>query len=205
VWSAALSLSAPLSSRSSLRGNLNTEQSNTGTSRNSLNLGAYWRINPRWSVEGNYNRSTGRSRFSPSLDPLAPLQSVVPDSDRSFYALLRYELSAGSRSVPLGGRASEGGGRIAGTVYFDANRSGTQEASELGVPNVTVFLDNRYAVRTDNQGRFEFPFVASGPRIVSIRGDSLPLPWNVVDEGQAKVDVRLRESISLSIPVQRNE
>jgi hypothetical protein len=70
---------------------------------------------------------------------------------------------------------------------------------------VTVFLDNRYAVRTDSQGRFEFPFVASGPRTVSVRGETLPLPWNVVDEGQAKVDVRLRESVTLSIPVQRNE
>jgi hypothetical protein len=133
------------------------------------------------------------------------LPLVVPESDRSFYAVLRYELEAGSRNVPLGGKATDGGGRIAGTVYFDNNRSGTQEASELGVPNVTVYLDNRYAVRTDSQGRFEFPFVASGARMVSVRGETLPLPWNVVDEGQAKVDVRLRESVSLSIPVQRNE
>jgi hypothetical protein len=205
VWSAALSISAPVGSRASVRGNLNTERSSTGQSRHSLNLGANWRIDTRWSLEGNYNRSTGRSRFNPSLDPLAPLPLVVPESDRSFYAVLRYELEAGSRNVPLGGKPTDGGGRIVGTVYFDNNRSGTQEASELGVPNVTVYLDNRYAVRTDSQGRFEFPFVASGPRVVSVRGDSLPLPWNVVDEGQAKVDVRLRESVSLSIPVQRNE
>ncbi|MBE0587749.1 MAG: hypothetical protein IH617_06870, partial [Hydrogenophaga sp.] len=120
-----------------------------------------------------------------------------------FYAVLRYELQAGSRSVPLGGRPSEGGGRIAGVVYFDANRSGTQEASETGAPGVTVYLDNRYAVRTDAQGRFEFPFVASGPRTVSVRNETLPLPWSVVDEGQAKVDVRLRETTQLSLPVQR--
>lgn len=203
--SAALSVSAPLSSKASLRGNFNTERSNAGQERHSLNLGANWRIDTRWSLEGNYNRSTGRSRFNPSLDPLAPLPLVIPESDRSFYAVLRYELEAGSRSVPLGGKIADGGGRIEGTVYFDANRSGTQEASETGVPNVTVFLDNRYAVRTDSQGRFEFPFVASGPRTVTVRSDTLPLPWNVVDQGQAKVDVRLRESVSLTIPVQRNE
>ncbi|MDT4863741.1 hypothetical protein FQZ97_984620 [compost metagenome] len=73
------------------------------------------------------------------------------------------------------------------------------------MPNVTVYLDNRYAVRTDSQGRFEFPFVASGPRTVTVRPDTLPLPWNVVDQGQVKVDVRLRESVSLTIPVQRSE
>jgi hypothetical protein len=205
VSRAALSVSAPLGSRAGLRGNLNTERSDTGQSRHSINLGANWRIDTRWSLEANYNRSTGRSRFTPSLDPLAPLPLAVPESDRSFYAVLRYELEAGSRNVPLGGKVADGGGRIEGTVYFDANRSGTQEASELGVPNVTVYLDNRYAVRTDSQGRFEFPFVAGGARTVSVRGETLPLPWNVVDQGQAKVDVRLRESVSLTIPVQRNE
>ncbi len=205
TWNAALSASAPLSNKASLRGNLSTERNDNGQSRHSLNLGANWSIDPRWSLEGYYNRSTGRSRFNPSLDPLAPLPVFVPDSDRSFYAVLRYEFDAGSRNVPLGGKAADGGGRIEGTVYFDANRSGTQEASETGVPNVTVFLDNRYAVRTDSQGRFEFPFVASGPRTVTVRPDTLPLPWNVVDQGQVKLDVRLRESVSLTIPVQRSE
>jgi len=205
TWNAALSASAPLSSQSGLRGNVNTERSNSGQTRHSLNVGANWRIDQRWSLEGNYNRSTGRSRFSQSLDPLAPVAVAVPDSDRSFYAVLRYEFEAGSRNIPLGGKAADGGGRIEGTVYFDANRSGTQEASETGVPNVTVFLDNRYAVRTDSQGRFEFPFVASGPRTVTVRPETLPLPWNVVDEGQTRVDVRLRENLSVSIPVQRSE
>ena len=205
TWNGAVSVAAPLSGQAGLRGNLNTERSNSGQTRHSLNVGANWRIDARWSLEGNYNRSSGRSRFSPSLDPLAPLAVVIPENDRSFYAVLRYEFQAGSRDVPLGGKAADGGGRIEGTVYFDANRSGTQEASETGVPNVTVFLDNRYAVRTDSQGRFEFPFVASGPRTVTVRGDTLPLPWNVVDQGQVKVDVRLRENIAMTIPVQRNE
>ncbi|WP_070399778.1 carboxypeptidase-like regulatory domain-containing protein [Hydrogenophaga sp. PML113] len=206
AWNAALSLSAPLGNRAGLRGNLATERGDNGQSRHSLNLSANWRIDPRWSLEAHYNRSTGRSRLAPSLDPLAPfLPLTVPDSDRSFYVLLRYEFEAGSRSVPLGGRAADGGGRIEGTVYFDTNRNGTQEASEAGVPNATVYLDNRYAVRTDSQGRFEFPFVASGPRTLSVRNDSLPLPWGVVDKGQALLEVRRRESVSVSLPVQRNE
>ncbi len=204
VWNAALSLSAPVTNKASLRGNINTEHSNTGQSRHSLNLGGQWRIDPRWSLEANYSRSVGRSRFNPSLDPLAPpLTIVIPQSDRTFYAVLRYELQAGSRNTPLGGSGLDGGGRVEGVVYFDANKSGTQEASELGVPNVTVFLDNRYGVRTDSQGRFEFPFVAAGARTVSVRSDTLPLPWTTVGDGQARVDVRLRDTTPLSIPVQR--
>ena len=206
LWSAALSLSAPLSSRAGLRGNFSTENGSTGQRRQSVNLGANWRIDPRWSLEGSYVRTTGRSRTRFTLDPLAPPETLENTSAyRSFFVVLRYEWQAGSRSVPLGGNAADGGGRIAGTVFFDDNRSGTQEASEAGVPNVTVFLDNRYAVRTDNQGRFEFPFVATGARMVTVRNETLPLPWSVVDEGQVRVDVRLRDSTSISLPVQRSE
>ncbi len=204
LWRAALSLSAPVGSRAQVRGNLNTEQGSGNSRRWGLTLGASWRIDTRWSLDANLNRSQGRSLSAVSLDPLAlPLPLVVGNSDRSFYAVLRYELQAGSRDTPLGGSAADGGGRVEGVVYFDANKSGTQEASELGVPNVTVFLDNRFGVRTDAQGRFEFPFVASGARTVIVRSDTLPLPWGSLGDGQTRVDVRLRDTSRLSIPVQR--
>lgn len=203
LWGAALSLTAPLSARASLRSSLDTETRSGGERQHSLSLGASWRIDTRWSLEGQYNRNLGRNTVSTSLDPLAPPGTVISSADRSFYAVLRYERQAGSRLAPLGGRAQEGGGRIAGTVYLDANRSGTREASEDGAPGVTVYLDNRYAVRTDAQGRFEFPFVAAGPRTVTVRNETLPLPWSVVGEGLVKIDVRLRESVSLDIPVQK--
>lgn len=204
--SAALSMVAPLSSRSTLRGTWLTERGSDGESRQNLNLSASWRISQGWSLEGHYARNTGRSRSPSSLDPLAPqLPDVVTLSDRSFYALLRYELQGGSRSAPLGGQPQEGGGRIEGVVFFDLNRNGTQEASETGVAGVTLFLDNRYAVRTDDLGRFSFPFVAIGPRTVTLRSETLPLPWTTVDDGQAQVDVRLREGTRLSIPVQKSE
>lgn len=203
-WSAALSLSAPVTSASQLRGQLGTERASNGQSRHNLNLGGQWRLGPRWSLDGSYTRAIGRNRSVRQLDPLAPIvETAETTSDRSFQAVLRYEYAAGSRSLPLGGRASEGGGRIEGTVFFDTNRSGVQEASETGAPGVTVTLDNRYAVRTDAQGRFSFPFVASGPRTVTVRNDTLPLPWGLVDEGQVKVDVRLRETTELFLPVQR--
>lgn len=204
LWSAALAFTAPITGDTRLRGTLQTEQGNNGQRRHGINLGSVWRFNQRWSLEGSYTRSLGRSRTVRPLDPLAPIVTDTPsDSDRSFYAVLRYEFDAGSRSVPLGGKPLDGGGGIEGTVYFDANRSGLQEASETGVPGVTVYLDNRYAVRTDAQGRFSFPFVASGPHTVSVRNETLPLPWSVVDEGQARVDVHLRETTRLSLPVQR--
>lgn len=204
LLSAALSLSAPVGTRAQVRGNLNTERGSNGSQRWGLNLGANWRINTRWSLDANLNRSQGTSLSTVPLDPLAPpLPTVIGVSSRSFYAVLRYELQAGSRTTPLGGKAADGSGRVEGVVYFDANKSGTQEASEQGVPNITVFLDNRYSVRTDAQGRFEFPFVAAGVRTVNVRSDTLPLPWAAVGEGQSRVEVRLRDTTRLSIPAQR--
>lgn len=203
---AALAVVAPVNSRTTLRGTLLTEHGSEGESRQNVNLSANWRVSQGWTLEGHYNRNTGRSRAQPSLDPLAPpLPEVATLSDRSFYALLRYELQGGSRSAPLGGKPQEGGGRIEGVVFFDNNRNGSQEASETGVAGVTIFLDNRYAVRTDDFGRFSFPFVAAGPRTVTLRSETLPLPWSTVDDGQVRVDVRLRETTQLLMPVQRDQ
>lgn len=203
LWAAALSLAAPLSPRAGLRASVDTEQRSGGERQHGLSLGAHWRIDPRWSLEAQANRHLGRRHGGFSLDPLAAPPTTVSSAERSFYAVLRYELQAGTRMTPLGGRAQEGGGRIQGTVYLDANRSGTQEASEVGAADVTVLLDNRFAVRTDAQGRFEFPFVAAGARTVTVRNETLPLPWSVLDGGQVKVDLRLRDTVRLSIPVQR--
>lgn len=204
--SLAMSGTVPLTRLASLRGNFQSEHSSSGQERYALNLGASWRLSARWSVEGYYNRLIGRARQVLILDPLAPPPDPITTvADRSFFVLLRFEDTAGSRDVPLGGKPNEGGGTVRGTVFFDANRSGVQEASEKGVPGVTVFLDNRYSVRTDDQGRFEFPFVGPGSRAVTVRNDTLPLPWTVVDDGQIRLDVRVRETTSLSFPVQRSD
>ena len=204
--SGALNMNLPIGSRAGLRGSLLVEQGPDSQRRESLNLGANWRIDTRWSLEGSWVWTSGRVRQTFSLDPLAPPLTIEDTlSSRAFFVALRYELEAGSRSVPLGGRAADGGGRIEGVVFFDENRNGRQEASEAGVPNATVFMDNRYAVRTDSQGRFTFPFVATGTRTLTLRSDSLPLPWNVVGDGSTTTDVPLRDTVRLSLPVQRAE
>ncbi len=204
-WLAALALQAPVGNRLDLRGQVFTEQRDSGLRRHTLNLGGRWRLDRHWSLGGQYTRSLGAAPVRRPIDPLAPVTTTTSaTSDRSFQAVLSYETEAGSRVVPLGGGPQEGGGRIEGVVYYDANRSGTQDASETGVAGVTVALDNRYGVRTDAQGRFVFAFVAAGPRTISIRNETLPLPWSVVDEGQVKVEVRLRETTRLSLPVQQS-
>lgn len=202
-WFAAASFSAPLGRQATVRGSLGTEQIRGAPDRHNANLSANWRVTPQWSLEAQYIRSTA-GRVIPSLDPLAPPPDVVRVASRSFFIVLRYEHRAGSRQMPLGGGLEEGGGRVEGVVFFDANRNGAQEASEQGVPGVVVLLDNRWAVRTDEQGRFDFPLVSSGMRTVTVRNEGLPLPWSVAPEADTQVDVRLRGTTRISIPVQRD-
>jgi hypothetical protein len=202
-WFAAASFSAPLGRQASVRGSLGTEQVRGAPDRFNANLSANWRLTPQWSLEAQYIRSTA-GRLIPSLDPLAPPPDVLRVASRSFFVMLRYEQRAGSRLTPLGGSLEEGGGRVEGVVFFDSNRNGRQEASEQGVPGVIVLLDNRWAVRTDEQGRFEFPLVAGGMRSVTVRNDGLPLPWSVPDDTDTQVDVRLRGTTRIAIPVQRD-
>jgi hypothetical protein len=206
LWSAAIAMGAPIGQRASLRGTLRTEQSDRGRRDHSLSLSTLWRITPHWSFETQYNRSLGlRTVVTPSLDPLAPIvDDTTTNGDHTIYAVLRYEIQAGSLRIPLGGKLAEGGGRIEGVVFFDANGSGVQEASESGVADALIYLDNRFAVRTDAQGRFEFPLVAPGPRTITLRNDTLPLPWSAANEGQATAEVRLRETVRLMLPVQKN-
>ncbi|UUZ74533.1 hypothetical protein LP414_19120 [Polaromonas sp. P1(28)-13] len=173
--------------------------------RTGVNAGLSWRLSPRWSLEGNYNLTRGRSQLSQSIDPLAApvaFASSTTDSN-SFFVVLRWQDSAGSRSAPLGGKPMEGGGRIVGTVFLDANRNGRQEASEGGAAGVTVYLDNRYPVRTDAQGHYEFPFVAAGARVITVLRETLPLPWVPVRDGAATVDVLVRDNLRVDIGVVR--
>jgi hypothetical protein len=205
LLAAAASINAPLTSSAMLRGNLTTERVGNNSSRLGINAGLSWRLAPHWSLEGNYNLTQGRAQLSASIDPLAtPLPfDAVTTSGRSLFVALRWEESAGSRSAPLGGLPLQGGGRIAGTVFLDANNNGHQEANESGAAGVTIYLDNRYSVRTDAQGQFEFPFVAAGPHAITVLNETLPLPWAVSRSGTTTVEVRIRESRRVDIGVVR--
>lgn len=202
---AAASLGMPLGSNTVLRGSASAEHTSSGESLLALNLGLNWRIGPRWSLEGSVNVARGQARPVVPIDPLATpaFAPSITSNSHAFFVVLRYENRAGSLSAPLGGRPRDGGGSIRGTVFFDANRNGRQEAGEAGAANVSVYLDSRYAVRTDAQGRFEFPFVASGAHTISLPNETLPLPWVAAGDGRTPVTVRVREDLPLALGVVR--
>jgi hypothetical protein len=205
TYGAALSVAAPLASNALLTGNATYDRRGNGDHTAAANVSLSWQFARDWALEGNFVYSRGRHTLFAPIDPLGPLPDrfARTDDTHSLYLVLRYETRAGSRSVPLGGPPSSGGGSIVGVVYLDANRNGSQEAAETGAAGVTVYLDGRYATRTDAQGRFEFPFVSPGARTITVLNETLPLPWDAGAHADTRIEVRVRESTRVAIPVQR--
>jgi len=59
-------------------------------------------------------------------------------------------------------------GTIIGKVFEDNNGNGLQDAGESGIPGAMVVLDEGTYVLTDPHGRFHFPAVSPGERLLKI-------------------------------------
>lgn len=170
-----------------------------------FNAGLNWRFAPSWSIQGNLYAIQGTSNvINLAQSPL----SVAPTptralSDSGFFVLLRYDQGAGRPMAPIGGVPGTAAGRLAGVVFLDENRNGRREASELGAPGVTVYLDGRFSVETDNKGHFEFPYVAAGAHVLTVSSDNLPLPWVLDDDGRTELRVFTRDSTHVDIGARR--
>lgn len=183
------------------------DDASTGGDSNGLdlNLGWRWRIASRWTLLGNLSESRGSRRSPFALDPLTnqPVFGTLPH-DRAAYLSLRYDYSAGRARQVLGGAPGAASGRITGSVFLDENADGVRSASEQPAANITIVLDDRYSVRTDDQGRFVFERVAVGAHRIEAIPDNLPLPWSIDDEGaRRRVQVDVRGDASVEIGAQR--
>ena len=197
-----------LTARLSLDGSVQWAQAVQGNAAPSTtaDLTLSWEINRAWSVLGSYyeNRigSWTQLVISSPLTPATP--TPVPSMGASgFFLTVRYQDSRGSHFAPLGGVMGSGSGRLTGVVYLDANENGRFDAGESGAANVTVVLDGRYSARTDSNGRYDFPAVASGHHVITVQGDNLPLPWALANSGRTDVDVSTRERTEIDIGAQR--
>jgi hypothetical protein len=163
----------------------------------SANLGLQYLLAPRWVLSATYSGSRG-ARLPLQTGPSTGAPDVLPSLSpvprlRLAWIGLRYETSGGTPTVALGGVAGTGGGRIEGAVFLDGNGNAQPDPGEDRLANVTVVLDERYAVRTDAQGRFEFPFVVVGDHKLTVIPDNIPLPWGLGDAASRTITVRQRE------------
>ena len=169
-----------------------------------INANATWKIDPHWSVIATaYDNRDDTSRLFVITAPSQDIAPIPVQRSRAFFLTIRYEDRAGSVLAPLGGPPGAGAGSISGVVFLDANDDGRRNANEMGAANLTVLLDGRFAARTDAQGRFEFPLVASGTHSLTIIPDNLPLPWAISEDGRREVIVKTRDTTTLEIPATR--
>jgi hypothetical protein len=90
-------------------------------------------------------------------------------------------------------------------VYLDANNNGVRDANEKGAANVTVLLNGRFSARTDSQGRYEFPAVATGHHVLTVVPDNLPLPWMIAGDGRQVIVVETRRRTVLDVGARRSD
>ncbi|MEP6770733.1 MAG: SdrD B-like domain-containing protein [Polaromonas sp.] len=191
----------------SLDGSVRGARRSDGGESLNANVGVSWQPYGGWSLTLRYTESRGQEPLPAlvvSALTTATQQAIAAtQTNRSVQLLLRYEDRAGTSVAPLGGLPGTGSGGLTGAVFFDADGNGRREASEGGVPGVTVVLDRRYVTKTDSQGRYEFPFVAAGEHLIEVSPDNVPLPWSPVLREPAKTVVMVRQTHSLDFAVQR--
>ncbi len=165
-----------------------------------------WQMTRSWQVLATYYDSeVGAWTPLTVVSPLTPpSMTVIPAAqERGAFLTIRYQRAAGAHFAPLGGAPGAGSGTISGTVYLDTNLNGRLDAGEPGAANVTVVLDGRYSVRTDPNGRFEFPVVAAGHHVITVVSDNVPLPWFLANDGRSEIDVATRGHATVEIGAQR--
>ena len=168
----------------------------------SADVSLTWQVARAWSVLASYYENRVGS-WTPLVvtSPLAPPTPAVVAAagERGVFLTVRYQEARGAHFVPLGGVPGSGSGRLSGVVYLDANENGRYDAGESGAANVTVILDGRFSVRSDSNGRFDFPAVAAGHHVLTVQADNLPLPWTLNNSGRTEVDVATRDRTEVHI------
>ena len=181
----------------SRRGNLSTSRGLSGSLDSEIRLGGGWQLGASVYLNQNtfeYNTSAA-GLFGSNLSNRS--------TNTSAFVFLRYEGQSGRgfQSTQINGQQRIGAGSISGQVFYDADRDGLQGVSEEGVAGVEVWLDQRYRVITDAQGKFEFPVASTGSHQLTLRLETVPLPWGAGPGSRLSVDVPLRGRVQAQIPV----
>jgi hypothetical protein len=128
----------------------------------------------------------------------------LPEDETTLLLSVRYSRSSGRPFSVMGQQAdSKGYGEISGVVFYDANADGVRQAGEAVASGIFVYLDRRYETVTDNQGRYSFDPVASGPHEVILALEDLPLPWGLLDETPQRVNVSVRQRSEADFALQQ--
>ena len=71
-------------------------------------------------------------------------------------------------------------GFIVGKVFTDCNGNGVQDASEIGVPGVRIYLEDGSYVITDSEGKYDFYGISAKTHVLKVDRTSLPMGSELV-------------------------
>jgi len=178
-----------------------TENDSTLVDTDSLNasLAMLWRFLPGWEAALRASVNDAREDATSGL-----AGTEYEGTERTLFLSVRRDITSG-RPFERYGRATgkTGYGDVQGVVFFDDNRDGIRQAGETVAAGVYVYLDRRYQKVTDRDGRFEFKPVPAGQHALSIALEDLPLPWGLDDEAPRLLEVKVRASTDIAIPLVR--
>ena len=163
-------------------------------------MDASWQMHPNWlmTLSGDYNVNM----FEPD-DTEYDYYDETTDGYRVDLSL-SYVIGIGHEPLLYGRRTgNKGRGRISGRVFFDKNENGIYDLNEEGAANIVVYLDGRYRIQTNPQGRFEYWPVATGEHMLQIGIEDVPLPWGQTDTAPQKVFVSVRDTAEMDFPLIR--
>ncbi len=167
-----------------------------------LNADARWAFLPGWyaSLSLNYNAAEVDAFFQ---DPvLGPVDAGQRLASESVWLTVGYRRATGQPYSMIGlSNGKAGTGSIGGVVFFDENRDGRRQLGERAVAGATLLLDGRYETRTDEQGRYRFAPVPTGPHELRLLTEELPLPWGLDDESPRRFEVGFRQLADLDFGV----
>ncbi|HEY8370384.1 MAG TPA: OmpA family protein, partial [Thermodesulfobacteriota bacterium] len=136
-------------------------------------------------------------------------ETTISRTDDGVYLRVAVPLRWGQPTPPPLGRQAaaddDGWGTIEGRVYVDEDGDGVPDPGEPGVNGLSVILDGLpgTVVRTDEEGRFAYPRVASGLHSVRVIVRRLPADFDLVSPQLVEVTVVRRATAHVSFAVQR--
>ncbi|MCH7391203.1 SdrD B-like domain-containing protein [Acinetobacter dispersus] len=71
-------------------------------------------------------------------------------------------------------------GFIVGKVFTDCNGNGVQDAGEIGVPGVRIYLEDGSYVITDSEGKYDFYGISAKTHVLKVDRTSLPIGSELV-------------------------
>jgi len=106
--------------------------------------------------------------------------------DRSNYRVLIYNI--GGSGVELGPQFTQGKA-VLGKVFWDPNSNGWQDGGETGIEGVKVVSDTGIYAITDEDGKYHYPYIETGQRVLKIDSATLPEGSTITTESPRKVVV----------------